>query len=223
METQSSQRGIALAVIGILASLVLSILVAFQVSRFIILICAGATVLFIAGLYARVLQGLFLDFREERQRKRHRERRGLKLVADDAVDTLPRKMSMVYGYEEMHAVAGLRSEGECANTARIKPDRTKSDGYPYPLEIHIFDGEIWLVGYLPQGGPVQTAGTNATEEFSLWMRRKKRTDVLAEIPLSRVIDDESRGDRSWDSSARNIYRLLMKLKAGNPKPKFRED
>lgn len=210
MGTQSSQRAIALAIFGILVSLIIAMLAAVKASSAAIVACAGVTLLLILLLYVPVLRGFYLDAREEQQRRARRASRKLRLVAGDEADLSPAKLlDGVYGYEEIFSVAGLRSD-----EAKIKPDRTKPDGYPYPLEIHKFNGEAWLVGYVSPR--YKLLAENATEagELSLWMRRTGANNVLVEIPLSRVNGDpKSLGDRSWDSSAKNIFRLVLKLTA----------
>jgi hypothetical protein len=210
MGTQSSQRAIGLAIFGILVSLIIAMLAAVNATPAAIVACAGVTLLLILLLYVPVLRGFYLDGREERQRRARRASRKLRLVTGDEADLSPAELSdRVYGYEEIFSVAGLRS-GE----AKIKPDRTRPEGYPYPLEIHKFDGEAWLVGYVSPRYKLLAENPSEAGELSLWMRRTKANNVLVEIPLSRVNGDpKSLGDRSWDSSAKNIFRLVLELTA----------
>lgn len=214
MGTQASERAVALAIFGIVVSLILAMLAAVNASSAAIVVCGSVTLLLILLLYVPVMRGFYRDAREERQRDALRASRKLRLVAGDEADLSPTRLpDAVYGYEEIFSVAGLRSVGPYANAARIKPDRTNPEGYPYPLEVHKFDGEAWLVGYVsPLYKPL---ADNATEagELSLWMRRTAANSVLVAIPLSRVNNDKSLGDRSWDSSAKNIFRLVLELMA----------
>ena len=217
MGTQASDRAIALAILGILVSLVLTILTAAKASSTAIIACGGVTIVLIVLLYIPVLRQFYRDAREELERRSLRSRGGekLTLVSGDQVDLPPSRLpDGVYGYEEIFGVSGLRSSGEHADAARIKPDRTNPNGFPYPLEVHKFNGETWLVGYVaPQFESLAKTETE-TGPLSLWMRRTKVNHVLVEIQLSRVDPGEkSLGDRSWDSSAKNIFRLVLQLSA----------
>jgi hypothetical protein len=213
MGTPSSQRAVALAILGILVALIDEILATVKAPEPAIVACSGVTLLLIPWLYRRVLWGFYLDAREERQRKARRAKRKLRLVAGEEADNPPAELDdRVYGYEVIFSVKGLRS-GE----ARLKPDRTTDDGRPYPLEIHKFDGEVWLVGYVSPRDKVVAEDAAQAGDLSLWMRRTRAHAVLVEIPLSRIDGEPtSRGDRSRDSTAKNIFRLLLKLTADRP-------
>jgi hypothetical protein len=209
MGPQASERAIALAIFGILVSLILAILAATNASSAAIVACAGATLVLIVTLYIPVLRGFYRDAREERQRMTRRAGRRLRLVAGDEADESPSQLpDGVYGYEEIFSVHGLKSD-----KAKIKPDRTRPEGSPYPLEIHKFDGELWLVGYVARQDRPLAEDAAEAGELILWMRRTASKDKLVEIPLSRVFEDRSLGDRSWDSSAKNLFRLVLELKA----------
>ncbi|MGA2835117.1 MAG: hypothetical protein ABSF84_00840 [Acidimicrobiales bacterium] len=214
MGPQASERAVALAISGILVSLVLAMLAAVRASPVAIVACGGITFLLIFVLYVPILRGLYRNTREEHQRKALRRVHGLRLVAGEEVDRPPSELpDGAYGYEEIRSVAGLRS-----GAARIKPDRTDPDGVPYPLEVHIINGEPWLVGYAIDADRHLAEGPGETGELNLWMRRRDGTDVLVEIPLSRVDGDgASLGDRSSDSTARNLFRLVLPL-IPSPRP-----
>jgi hypothetical protein len=199
------QRSIALAIFGILVSLVIAILVAVKAPTAAIVTCASVTLALIVLLYLPELRRFYRDTREERQRRTRRKQHNLRLVEGDEADLSPALLpDGVFGYEEIFSVSGLRD-----GRARIKPDRTKPEGVPYPLELHKFEGDTWLVGYVSakDRDKIHRGG-----ELNLWMRRRSRDDTLEEIPLSRLKGDgESRGDRSWDSGAKNIFRLVLNL------------
>jgi hypothetical protein len=210
----SSDRAIALAIAGILIAIVLAILAAVQASSNAIVICGGVTFVLIVVLYVPALHEFYRVGREQFQRWSLQKRRGLRLVRNNEADTPPSRLpDKVYGYEEIFAVAGLRSWGAHADAARIKPDRTNKDGSPYPLEVHKFDGETWLVGYVaPQSRALAETATESGE-LILWMRRTKANHALVEIPLGRVTEEKSLGDRSSIGSAKNLFRLFLRLTA----------
>lgn len=205
MGIRATERALALAIFGIVVSLILSMLAAAKAPTQAILTSAGVTLTLIILLYSPELRRFTRDAKEERERRKLRRARRLRVVSGVEADMSPYELpDGVFGYEVIFAVAGLRS-----GTARIKPDRTNPEGYPYPLEVHKFNGETWLVGYI---------AANVTEDqdgyIDLWMRRKTRSDQLVEISLARLEDDgESRGDRSWDSSAKNIFRLKLNARS----------
>ena len=172
------------------------------------MICASVALLLIIGLYATEIRRFARDAKEARERRALRRFRKLRVVAGSETDLSPHELpDGIYGFEVVFAVAGIRS-----GRARIKPDGTNPVGVPYPLEVHKFDGETWLVGYVSRDVTVSGDG-----EIELWMRRRSRSDRIIEIPVSCLEDDgESRGDRSWDSSAKNIFRLRLNLRREPP-------
>src|SRR5438874_8276176 len=108
MGTRSSQRAIALAIFGILVSLIIAMLAAVKASSAAILVCGVVTLVLILLLYVPVLRGFYLDAREERQRRARRASRKLRVVAGDEVDLSPADLKDgVYGYEEIFSMRGL--------------------------------------------------------------------------------------------------------------------
>lgn len=210
MEIGASERGIALAIFGILVSLVLAILTAIKAPTAAIVVCAGATLVLILVLYVPTMQRFYRNSREDLQRRERRRLRHLRIVVGEEADAAPLDLpDGVYGYEEISSVAGLRS-----GHAKIKPDRARPDGFPYPLEIHKYDGEPWLLGYVSHNDKGLAENASEAGQLTLWMRRTKANEVLVGIPLGRLIDDgQSLGDRSWDSAASNIFRLVLNLAA----------
>jgi hypothetical protein len=208
MEIRASERGIALAIFGILVSLVLAILAALRAPAGVIVACSATTVVLIVAIYVPTMRGFYWNIREELQRQSRRKAHNLRNVAGDEADSSPQDLpDGVYGYEEIFSVMGLRS-----GDARLKPDRTNTVGYPYPLEVHKFSNDTWLVGYVSREEKQLVDNATETGQLSLSMRRTKTKGILVEIPLSRVIGNgESRGDRSWDSFAKNLYRLILPL------------
>jgi hypothetical protein len=233
MGRASERYGVALAIFGILVSLILAVLSAVKASSVAITVCAVVTILLIVLLYVPAMTTFYRDTCEELQRKRLRKKRGLKLVTDDDTDQPPLRLpDGIYGYEEIFSIAGLRSTGQHANEARIKPDRMRPDGYPYPLEdpleVHRFKGQAspsssdtssieertWLVGYVSASLASWADDVSKAGQLSLWMRRTKQNKHLTSIALSRVTNETTRGDRNWDSSAKNLYRLVLDLQPG---------
>ena len=204
MGIRGTQRAVALAIFGIVISLVLSLLAAAKAPPVSIIACAGIAVILILALYATEIRRIARDAIEDRERWALRRSHGLRVVAGSEADLSPQQLpNGTFGFEEIFAVSGIRS-----GRARIKPDQANPEGIPCPLEVHKFDGETWLVGYASKDVAVDGSG-----EVELWMRRRSRSDRIIEISVSRLEDDgESRGDRSWDSSAKNIFRLRLNLK-----------
>jgi hypothetical protein len=72
---------------------------------------------------------------------------------------------------------------------------------------------VWLVGYLSPQHRTLALDDTMSGEVSLRMRRTKANNTLVAVRLSRVEGyGESLGDRSWDSSAKNLFRLVLDLK-----------
>jgi hypothetical protein len=163
-------------------------------------------------MYSPTLRSFYRNGREELERRGLRNRRHLKRVALNEMEQPPSALpDGVYGFDEIFAVAGMRPGGPKANEARIKPDRRKPNGDPYPLEVHKYAGETWLVGYVEPDRRSLAENPTSTGGLTLWMRRTDRATELVPVPLSRVGPETSRGDRSLDSSEENIYRLILGL------------
>jgi hypothetical protein len=208
MRTHHLDRAIALAILGILLSLILAVLNALQAASAIILACSSFFALLILLLYVPVLMAILRD--EERERRRLRRRRALRIVSEEEM-AMPAALltGHVYGYEQIFAVSGLRRNGPNAQLARLKPDRTDPNGFPYPLEIHVHEDKVHLVGFVERRHR-HFADPTTTGDCLLWMRRTKGADTLITLALSRVIEEVSLGDRT-DASANNIFRLALKL------------
>ena len=88
----------------------------------------------------------------------------------------------VYGYEQIFAVSGLRRNGPNAQLARLKPDRTDPNGFPYPLEIHVHEDKVHLVGFVERRHR-HFADPTTTGDCLLWMRRTKGADTLITLAL----------------------------------------
>lgn len=159
------------------------------------------TVIVVVGTMLLFRQDLAAYFRrssEERERADLRAAHGLRLVhGADETERAPRDVpDGVCGYEEIFAVAGLKN-GE----ARLKPDRN-----PYPLEVHKFEGETYVVGYCSPTAN-NSLSSDAECRLTLWMRRQNPADVLVEVPISRVTGEQSLGT----GTRRNAFRLDLTL------------
>jgi hypothetical protein len=217
---EAADRAVALAILGIVVSLVLAILGVLDAPTASIVILGLATIVLIVAIYSPTLRSFYRNGREELQRRALRRRRSLRLVALNEMEHPPATLpDGVYGFEEIFAVDGLRSDGPNANKSRIKPDPRKANGDPYPLEVHKYAGQTWLVGYIDPDQRVLAVDPDSVGQVILWMRRTDQANVLVPVPLSRVGPEESLGDRSLDSSEQNIYRLVLGLMPkGHPRP-----
>jgi hypothetical protein len=211
-----ADRAVALAILGIVVSLALAILVALDAPTASIVISGLATIVVIVAIYSPTLRYFYRNGREELERRTLRKRRSLRLVALEEMEQAPTALpDGVYGFEEIFAVAGLRADGPHANEARIKPDRRKANGEPYPLEVHKYAGETWLVGYVEPDQRALAWDTKSVGQVTLWMRRTDRATALVPVALLRVGPEKSLGDRSLNSSEENIYRLVLDIRPSN--------
>jgi hypothetical protein len=134
---------------------------------------------------------------EERIRARLRRSHALRPLATDEVDSPPGALpSGVFGFEEIFASKGL-----LGGQARLK-----ADGSRYPMEVHKFLGEVYVVGFVSDSD-LRSLNSDRRGEITLWMRRQRDARALVEVPTSRVADERSLGD----GSALNGFRLGLTL------------
>jgi hypothetical protein len=181
---------IGLALLGIVASLVLAVLVAFNKSRWWTLGVAVVTIFLITMLYAGQLVLQARDFGEEQQRRQLRDRKKLQALSVLQADLPPSSLGIgFYGFEEIFALDGLQSDG-----AKLKASPFRPDGSPYPLEVHMLREGVFLVGYVSREELACVDGTADPCEFDLWMRRSRtQAPLLVEVPLARVSTGQSQG------------------------------
>lgn len=207
METRRTEHSVAIAVTGIVLSLLLAIPGASAARITIIATAASLTILFI---YFRSLRQRVKDAVEERARNQLRQEDGVRSIGisegDSRVLDLP---SNVYGYEEIFALDGLR-KWRTEHLARLKPDRTDPSGRPYPLEVQKLVADVYIVGFVAEADRQITEHPEACGQVVLCMRRTRWAPAIAKIPVGRVVDGWPRGDRN-DSLARNIFRLELVL------------
>jgi len=113
----------------------------------------------------------------------------------------------------IYSIQGLRESDPNENKwARIKKSSGTSQpvATQFPLEVHGYNGNTFLVGYISKFAKSILDGTESGE-IILWMRRSRkkgrRATVLVEIPLSRIKDEGSRGLGTWKSP----YHLFLQL------------
>ena len=215
----AADRAVALAILGIVVSLALAILVALDAPTASVVISGLATIFVIVAIYSPTLRYFYRNGREELERRSFRKRRSLRLVGLNEMERAPTALpDGVYGFDEIFAVAGLRPDGPHGNEARIKPDRRKANGEPYPLEVHTYAGETWLVGYVEPDQSALAWNPESVGQVTLWMRRTDRATALVPVALLRVGPEKSLGDRSLDSSEKNLYRLVLDIGPSNGSP-----
>jgi len=110
----------------------------------------------------------------------------------------------IYCYEEVFAMSGLRGD-----RARGKPRRVNRDGHTYPIEIHRYGDESYVVGWVSEADKQAMHGSTSAR-ITLWMRRQGRrvASSLVEVPVACLDSDgESRGD----GCKGNDFRLLLDL------------
>ena len=202
----ATQIAIALAVLGVLATLLVSVLTAFRVSEWWTLAIAIATGLIVGGLYFPILSDLLKDLWEERQRRNLRAKNRLALVSPHdhwlSPDEMPYRR---YGFEEVWAVQGLRD-----GRAQVRSARLRGDGNPYPLEVHKIES-LCLVGYVSKKDEARLKETSAVPGFTLWMRRSLVATKLVTIPLDRVGPDENAQGDGTTILIDNVFRLSFTL------------
>jgi hypothetical protein len=162
-------------------------------------------------LFLISLPKMFDWFQRHNLRKRH----GLNQKALDGPELPPSKLHPCswFGYEVIYATYGLKELDPDKNKwARIK--QTNGSSQPvatqFPLEVHGYHGETFLVGYLSDDDKNVVDGTEAGE-IILWMRpvwtRNRRATRIVEIPLSRITNEGSRGL----GTRKSPYQLLLTL------------
>jgi hypothetical protein len=194
---RSDIAGIALGIVGILVAILFA--VTGEIPRWLGIVLAIAVIACVLLYFRRDIAAQFGHTREERDRARLRQTLQLRVVGGAETDSSPQELpDGVFGYEEILAVQGLKD-----GRARLKPDRD-----PYPLEVHKRDGAVCLVGFLSDEDRDTLSGNRAGSVI-LWMRRQKGARTLGQVPLSRVEDEQSRGDGRYG----NPFRLLLGLRS----------
>jgi hypothetical protein len=200
----SSTGNSALTVLAYLSGIVLAVLASLQAEVRAVEVVAVAFVLVASVLF---LPGFWDWSREAPARARLRHRRHLRSLTAEETDHHPSTLpNGIYGYEEIFAMNGLRGD-----LARLKPKPLAPDGHSYPIEVHRFEDDTYVVGWVSPHD-VQSLARQDASRIVLWMRRrrKKVAGSLVEVPLSRVITD---GTSLGDGSRRNGSRLELDLGA----------
>jgi hypothetical protein len=197
----------AVAMLAFLSGIALAVLAALQVAAVVIVVVA---ILFVVAMLGSFVPPARRWWVEQRPRVMSRRREHLRLVRGKQAGMPPSDLpDGVYGYEEIFAVKGMQQRDE--SPAKLKPNPIAPDGHAYPIEVHRFAAETFLVGYVSDTDAKLLASGRGCH-LTLWMRRQMgaptRARTLAEVPLSRVDDDVCDGDGSEGSGA---FRLELDL------------
>src|ERR1700722_9683207 len=111
------------------------------------------------------------------QRHRLRKLHGLNQKALDGPELPPSRLhpSSWFGYEVIYSIQGLRESDPNENKwARIKKSSGTSQpvATQFPLEVHGYNGNTFLVGYISKFAKSILDGTESGE-IILWMRRSR--------------------------------------------------
>jgi hypothetical protein len=178
--------GIGLA--GFLFAAVFAIIAALPLSKWLVLtvvlvVAVGSIVCLLLVLKRKkVLADQWSLFKENRERREHRNRRDLEKVEDELfVSRMPRG---TFGFEETFAVKGLQD-----GSARPKPRETDGVGKQYRLEIHRLsdeDGTLQIVGYAsPEEDPAERRDEYCCR---LYMRQDDTHSRWVGVPVDRIKD-----------------------------------
>jgi hypothetical protein len=150
---------------------------------------------------------------EWRLRKGERKIHDLQRLRRDEEERSPSQIrDNQYGFEVIFATHGLKErDPDPNNWARIK--RTRGSGsyvdHGFPLEVHKYQGTTYIVGFVSDDHKRVVEG-NDTGIITLWMRPRWSARNVAEVPLTRITEEGSRGLGTWRSPSF----LLLNLSRG---------